>query len=392
MTMHETENHVPTFNAQEPQQTRKATIQDLGDGEHLAVFTRALRNVISTDVARSTYAQIVDGRPLQEVLVRMSNRPELSHSVYEHTELCEGVLDKIAQIKDSFDLQFLQFDFHLVHRYLAASLGSRAFKNSLIEIMAVSIHQIATYLHKLDLNLGNHADLHDEETGIPTFFFHDQYRNIDQYPNGVTDAVGYWAEAEILGGVTLFDRRQQHKPLKDGWGCIPELAASRYEEWEAFDDFLSDYRALRRHFPDDSDAIYFHSNRRNVTYRIWQLLPEQKKALLDFFLAVPGEMGSPLPIRPSQKNLFRVDPEDPIAETRIYRDVWERKPLGDDDRDERLRHCRGDRKNYPTPADEHRSKTRGWLHNELVWEIKRLEMKAQRAAEARQGHSSPDQS
>lgn len=77
---------------------------------------------------------------------------------------------------------------------------------------AVSVHQIATYLHKLGLNLGKHAGPHDGATGIPTFFFHDYYKNIDQYPNGVADAVGYWVEAEVLDGVSLFDRRQLQEP------------------------------------------------------------------------------------------------------------------------------------------------------------------------------------
>jgi hypothetical protein len=62
--------------------------------------------------------------------------------------------------------------------------------------------------------------------------------------------VGYRAEARILGGVVLFDRRG------------PETT------------------------PDaDPDALYFHSERHKVTYRIYQLLPEQRNALLDFLLA-----------------------------------------------------------------------------------------------------------
>jgi hypothetical protein len=42
----------------------------------------------------------------------------------------------------------------------------------------------------------------------PTFLRHPWYQDYDQYPNGVADGVGYWAEARILGGVVLFDRRE----------------------------------------------------------------------------------------------------------------------------------------------------------------------------------------
>ena len=45
----------------------------------------------------------------------------------------------------------------------------------------------------------------------------------------------------------------------------------------------------------------------------------------------------PLPIHGDRNNRIRVDPEEPISETGIYRDLWERRPLGKDDGDMRLR-------------------------------------------------------
>jgi hypothetical protein len=40
----------------------------------------------------------------------------------------------------------------------------------------------------------------------PTVFRHSFYRYFDQYPKGIADMVGYWAEARLFGGVVLFDR------------------------------------------------------------------------------------------------------------------------------------------------------------------------------------------
>lgn len=40
----------------------------------------------------------------------------------------------------------------------------------------------------------------------PTAFYHRSYLCYEQYPNGVADIVGYWAEAKIFGGVVIFDR------------------------------------------------------------------------------------------------------------------------------------------------------------------------------------------
>lgn len=39
-----------------------------------------------------------------------------------------------------------------------------------------------------------------------TELFHRRYTAYEQYPRGVADGVGYWAELQLFGGVILFDR------------------------------------------------------------------------------------------------------------------------------------------------------------------------------------------
>lgn len=247
MASDKTANNGPASNPQDSEPVRKATVDDLGFGEHLEIYTRALANVMSTDVAQSTSAQIVDGAPLSEILSLMPGRPELTRPVYQHSELCDGVRGKTAQLLDISNLRILQYDFHvsqsltihqkrglirnsqLVSRYLAASPGSKAFKTALIELMTVSVHQIAAYIYNLDLDMGSRKKLAKEDSKIPTFLLHSQYKDIDQYPDGVADAVGYWAEAQMFGGVILFDRRQQYEFSKNvsfsGYLCptLPSL-------------------------------------------------------------------------------------------------------------------------------------------------------------------------
>ena len=43
-------------------------------------------------------------------------------------------------------------------------------------------------------------------TDAPTAFCHRSYLASEQYPNGIADVVGYWAEARIFGGGVVFDR------------------------------------------------------------------------------------------------------------------------------------------------------------------------------------------
>lgn len=131
---------------------------------------------------------------------------------------------------------------------------------------------------------------------LPTIFRHTFYFDHEQYPDGVVDMVGYWAESRILGGVVLFDRKTEPA----------------------------------------SGAVFIHPDRGEVTYRICELTGEQKTSLVRFLLATAPErniLSCPLPITPGAENTHRIDPEEPISWTGIYRDTWERnlhtQELGD---------------------------------------------------------------
>src|SRR4051812_21695747 len=49
----------------------------------------------------------------------------------------------------------------------------------------------------------------------PTVFYHTSYRAFDQYPNGVADIVGYWAESQLFGGVVVFDRGEEDTGVRN---------------------------------------------------------------------------------------------------------------------------------------------------------------------------------
>jgi hypothetical protein len=93
----------------------------------------------------------------------------------------------------------------------------------LIEIAAVSCHQLAVQLYQQDDGVHKHAEheawlakaLADIPANDPwaagrlpprTMFFHWAYQDSHQYPHGIADVVGYWAESKIFGGVVVFDR------------------------------------------------------------------------------------------------------------------------------------------------------------------------------------------
>jgi hypothetical protein len=89
-----------------------------------------------------------------------------------------------------------------------------------------------------------------------------------------------------------------------------------------------------------------------VTYRIFKITDEQKRELLTFLTseATPPPT-CPLPILGTDENRVRVDPEEPIEETRIYRDIWERKPRDPAEGDARFKTV-VDRLNYLTRDEQ----------------------------------------
>ncbi|KAK3903105.1 hypothetical protein C8A05DRAFT_43624 [Staphylotrichum tortipilum] len=300
------------------------------DGAHYDLLVRAISRVLFTEIAEITYAQIIDGLPIADVADDTPCPIYGNHTIFEvHEELCPGMLDKAREFRAQFQPEIMTFivltHLHLLHDYRTCAPGSRRFKIVLIELVAVAVHQLAALLFELDTSM--HKD--DGITGwtpplsgelywklyldgpLPTLFRHGWYKDYPQYPRGVADMVGYWAEARILGGVVLFDRRDPDSNLDpdpySGSDANPEV---------------------------DPDAVYLHSDR----------------ALLDFLLADAEPAANPLPILGGPDNRVRVKPEEPILETGIFRDPWERKALTSSDGDLRLRDVIN-QTDYPTFQD-----------------------------------------
>lgn len=109
------------------------------------------------------------------------------------------------------------------------SPGSKEFHLRLIEMVVVACHQIAAYLFELDDGAHKHklyADwlskesleavngIHPNGYFLPcAAFFHSSYQWHEQYPRGLADVAGYWAEGKIFGGVVVFDRGETEKEV-----------------------------------------------------------------------------------------------------------------------------------------------------------------------------------
>lgn len=92
-------------------EAKNLSIATLGN-EHRDLFIRAISNVLSSQLAEVTYAQIVDGLPLSDVAFDVyhscvcTGHPLLD----EHEELCPGVMEHVRKLSADFDAGTLQMD------------------------------------------------------------------------------------------------------------------------------------------------------------------------------------------------------------------------------------------------------------------------------------------
>lgn len=95
------------FNVPPPTSIDRARADYILDAPHQRYFSRAISNILKTDIAEITFAQIIDGLPLYDVV------NETRHGVYSsyigdavlgHHVLCPGALGKTRSFRDEFNL------------------------------------------------------------------------------------------------------------------------------------------------------------------------------------------------------------------------------------------------------------------------------------------------
>ncbi|KAK3942858.1 hypothetical protein QBC46DRAFT_255539 [Diplogelasinospora grovesii] len=204
---------------------------------HLKALKTAIMNVLGTELAEFTYAQIVDGYPTNSSF-REFHYCEEDHPVRQQEALCDGAVSVFQSFRSSFNPLTLKFNQATLKAFEQEHPGTRPFHLRLIELLAVAVHQIAANLfdaysvgnpHKVEYDAWRAERLRRAASGDeayrycrispPVVFYHRDYpiNYYEQYPRDISDVVGYWAEAKIFGGVLLFDRGESETECREVW-------------------------------------------------------------------------------------------------------------------------------------------------------------------------------
>ncbi|KAK7518626.1 hypothetical protein IWZ03DRAFT_151706 [Phyllosticta citriasiana] len=264
--------------------------------EHVQALKTTLARVLDTEIAKRTFAQILDGLPLDQ---ERYARPRVHPLVDGKCEVCSEAYDALEAFQNNFSFDMLRFDVKKAQAYQNSSFGGDEFKKHLLEMTAVAIHDIGVELfdradgglHQVKyVPIEPLEELSEQSTEgttkeqISPLFYHSDYFEWNQYPRGLADCVGYWTEKSILGGVVVFDRGESGLEYND---------------------------------------LYLHPN---PPARLFEVLPQQLQAFVDFGTSAQqnGKVSPPFPMRPRRyaKRLM----EWQTHQLHIFRDVYERLP------------------------------------------------------------------
>lgn len=94
-----------------PEVVERMRVDHYLDEAHQAVFNTAVMNVLSTQIAESTFAQIIDGFPLKDVAFgNEGHRNTIYDPVFKHTALCPGTVEKTIQFRASFSPKEMEME------------------------------------------------------------------------------------------------------------------------------------------------------------------------------------------------------------------------------------------------------------------------------------------
>lgn len=92
------------------QQSKRMASLDVLDEERAQTVRRALMNILTTELAEFTYAQILDGLPTQQAILDscqwIHDHPACQ---LKHEKLCDGFLEKAREFRSRFDPSTLVF-------------------------------------------------------------------------------------------------------------------------------------------------------------------------------------------------------------------------------------------------------------------------------------------
>lgn len=209
--------------------------------EKLQELETVLQRILALPIARDTYAQIIDGTPTR---TPFSDEIKKSGSTFyktiigsENSKPTDKAMQKYEEIRPKIAPQDLVIDLKVAQNYQDALPGSRENHLRLLETAAASVHALAGMIYASnneDMDVkppeppGGHLRQFDTTDGFYVNFYHTAYKRFEEFPFGLLNVVGYWAETELFGGVVLFERGEGDSGITNAF-LHPQRASCAFQ-------------------------------------------------------------------------------------------------------------------------------------------------------------------
>ncbi|KAK6542830.1 hypothetical protein TWF694_006771 [Orbilia ellipsospora] len=170
--------------------------------EDLETATKAITKVLKSVAAQNCMPNLIEGPEFATIDER-----GWTITLLPPPEVSSQILTKYSKAVDAFDLKNLQVDVKILDQYASAPAGSSYKEHRLLEIICTAIHTLAIDLYTTSFPIPEVVEVNSYLPPPYPVIAHSQYYASKPWKK-VFDlkAVGFWAEAQIFGGVIYFDR------------------------------------------------------------------------------------------------------------------------------------------------------------------------------------------
>ncbi|KAL1954723.1 hypothetical protein VTO42DRAFT_776 [Malbranchea cinnamomea] len=274
------------------EQTTIGIVPSRGVGEvRCQAIGQILLEILYSKRVEVVFAQIIDGTPVRDPShggspqVHRTNQPT-AESISRFRAMRDYIL--------TTQVQFLEVEANLSSVFRAVSLRSPTYERCLVVAVAAEVHKIAADLYaRFHPDTEPHVYLEPEEVTRQVPFYMWPYILKHQYPRGLYNVVGFWAEWQIFGGVVLLDNSRE--PFQVAPGCADvyihasgrsrEVFPLTYEQLRHFSE-LQNLRAASLvdqllPFIPDPDVVKLQPRHPDTFRTVYR--EEWEKGLVDFF-------------------------------------------------------------------------------------------------------------
>ena len=180
------------------------------DVSKLQLLNKTPKAILKLEISQNAFAQIIDGEPTRRSY-RENYASDWDSGISERDEPSEAAVRLYQEIVQKIDARQIMVDLNIIQAFQNAPHQTSAENLRLLEFVSTCLHSLAGMIYH---SFHPETNIFPDRNTHPFYltrhywvdFFHVCFKRGWDYPYGLLNVIGYWIEAQIFGGVVLFER------------------------------------------------------------------------------------------------------------------------------------------------------------------------------------------